>query len=153
VGASAEATLNVMNPDRANRAISIIIRSPSIHGKGSFLAAGQVLVEFDDALRKAWQAGGARGSGFRRERDRLMIGNEGATFENVILPYGSTGRLKLAFRRLPATPKRQYLVDVVERRPAKFSTAQRLSPVVGGVSYEIHTDRDDLQRSSGGVER
>ena len=144
-GASAEAMLNVMNPDDGNEAISIVIRSSSLRGSSSFLAAGQVLVEFDETLRKAWQDGGARGSGFRTDGNRLVIGDSGATFENLILPFPRGGRLKMIFRRLPATPKREYLVDVEQRRPAQFAAAQTLS-VVGGVSYEIHTDRDYIQR-------
>jgi hypothetical protein len=146
LGASAEAALNVMNPDPESKEISIVVRSPSIRGQSSFLAAGQVLVEFDETLLKAWQEGGARGSGFTVEGNRFIIRDGGATFENLVLPYQRGGRLKLIFRRLPATPKREYLVDVVQRRPAQFAAAQKLSAVVGGVSYQVHTDRDHLRR-------
>ena len=65
-GASSQATLNVMNPDPDNDAISIVIRSPKIHGKASFLTAGLVVVEFDATLRRAWLAGGGR----KRLQDR-----------------------------------------------------------------------------------
>ena len=144
--ASGDATLNVMNPDRENDTISIVIRSPSNPGKASFLAVGQVLVEFDEALLKAWQEGGSRGTGFRIEGNRLVIGSGGATFENLILPYQRGGRLKLVFRRLPATPKMEYLVDVEQRSPARLATAQKRPALVGGISYEIHTDRDYIPR-------
>jgi hypothetical protein len=146
LGANAEAMVNVMNPDDGNEAITIAVRSPSDRAKPSFLASGQVQVEFDDTLRKAWKDGGARGTGFRTDGDRLIIGEGGATLENVLLPPQRVGRMKLIFRRLPATPKREYLVDVEQRRPASFATAHKLSAVVGGVSYEIHTDRDDVPR-------
>ena len=144
--ASVEATLNVRNPDPESDAIIIAIRSPSIQGTASFLGAGQVVVEFDEALLKAWREGGARRSGFRTEGDRITIGDGGATFENLILPNKREGRLKLIFRRLPATPKLEYLVDVEQRRSARFAAARKLPAVVGGVSYEIHTDRDQVQR-------
>ena len=80
------------------------------------------------------------------EGDRAIIGERGATFENLILPNKREGRLKLTFRRLPGTPKQQYLVDVVQRRSAAFAAARGLPEVVGGVSYDIHTDRDHVQR-------
>ena len=146
LGANAEAMVNVMNPDDGNEAITIAVRSPSDRAKASFLASGQVLVELDDTLRKAWKDGGARGTGFRTDGDGLIIGEGEATLENVLLPFQRVGRMKLIFRRLPGTPKREYLVDVEQRRSATFATAHKLSAVVGGVSYEIHTDRDHLRR-------
>ena len=62
----------------------------------------------------------------------------------------------LTFSRLPDTPKLEYVVDVEQRRqgkftveeghPSKLSTVHKLlTAVVGGVSYEIHTDRDDIE--------
>jgi hypothetical protein len=145
--ASGDATLNVMNPDRENRLITLVIRPPRIRGKVSFFAAGQVSVQLDEVLLKAWRQGGARGTGFKMEGDRAVIaGTKGATFENLILPYQRGGRLKLFFRRLPATPKLEYMVEVEQRRPPAFAAAQKLPAVVGGVSYEIHTDRDYVKR-------
>lgn len=145
-GASGDAMMNVMNPDPESNAISIVIRSSSIRGRPSFLAMGQVMVEFDEELLKAWKEGGTQGTGFRMEGDRVIVGGEGAVFENLILPYKRGGRLKLIFQRLPATPKLEYLVDVEQRRPVKFAAAQKRSAVVGGISYEIHTNRDSIRR-------
>jgi hypothetical protein len=34
----------------------------------------------------------------------------------------------------------------VQTQPAQFAAAQKLSAVVGGVSYEVHVDRDYVQR-------
>jgi hypothetical protein len=71
----------------------------------------------------------------------------------------------LTFSRLPDTPKLEYVVDVEQRRQGKFTDEEehpsKLRPahkrpadddeedddeaVVGGVSYEIHTDRDDIE--------
>jgi hypothetical protein len=145
--AGGDATLNVMNPDRENRLVTLVIRPPRIRGKVSFFAAGQVAVQLDEVLLKAWRQGGARGTGFTMEGDRAVIaGAKGATFENLILPYQRGGRLKLFFRRLPATPKLEYMIEVEQRRPPAFAAAQKLPAVVGGVSYEIHTDRDYVKR-------
>ena len=140
-GASSQATLNVMNPRPGQRRDQHSDRSPKIHGKASFLTAGLVVVEFDATLRRAWLAGGGRGSGFKIEGDEIVIGDGGATLENVLLPHGRAARMQLFFFRLPTTPGREYLVDVEERRSARFSAERRRSAVVGGVSYEIHTDR------------
>jgi hypothetical protein len=143
--ASAEVSLRVKNPDPEGP-VSIIVRSPTARVTKSFLESAQIVVEFDDALLKAWRAGGSRGSGFTMDADRAIIGQGGATFDNLILANNGGGALKLTFRRLPATPKREYLVDVVQKRSAALAAARGLPEVVGGVSYEIHTDRDYLQR-------
>ena len=94
--------------------------------------------------------GGVRGGGglWRRRgiAGRLVNGSGGATFENLIVPYQRGGRLKLVFRRLPATPKMEYVVDVEQRRPARLVTAQKRPALVGGISYEIRADRDYIQR-------
>ena len=141
-GSSGKASTHVMNPDTQNRAIELVIRSAERRGKPSFLAAGQVVVEFDEALAKAWRKGGSRGTGFRKDGNRIMVGKAGATFENVVLPYRAGGRLTLTFRRLRDTPRVDYVVDVVQRRPAESPAARDRPLVVGGVSYEIHADRD-----------
>src|SRR4051794_18871298 len=97
--AISDATLNVTNPDKENRLITLVIRPQRIRANPSFFAAGQVSVEFDKALLEAWQEGGARGSGFKMEGNRAVITSEdGATFGNLILPYQQGGRLKLIFR-------------------------------------------------------
>ena len=145
-GASGEASIDVKNPDKDGDGVNIAIRSPNLRGNASFLAVGQVLVEFDDALFKAWRDGGARGSGFRSDGNRFIVGEAGASFENLILPAQRGGRLKVIFRRLPDTPKREYMVDVAQTRAEQVAAARKVSAVVGGVSYEVHTDRDDWHR-------
>jgi hypothetical protein len=143
---STKVSIKIMNPDKENRSIGLVIRSPEVQDKASFLDVGEVNVEFDDVLLEAWRAGGAQGSGFSSEGGRIIVGRLGARFDNVVLPYSREGRLDLTFRRLPATPKLEYRVDIVQRRPAPFARARKLSEVVGGVSYEIHTDRDYIRR-------
>ncbi len=143
--ASAEVSLRVKNPDPEGP-VSIVVRSPTARVTKSFLESAQIVVEFDDALLKAWRAGGSRGSGFTMDADRAIIGQGGATFDNLILANNGGGALKLIFRRLPATPKRESLVDVVQKRSAELAAARGLPDVVGGVSYEIHTDHDYIQR-------
>jgi hypothetical protein len=73
----------------------------------------------------------------------------------------------LTFRRLPDTPKVEYIVDVEQKRQGKLTdekghrstwsktdekehrrasiTTHELAAVVGGISYEIHTDRDNIE--------
>jgi len=143
---SKEAMLRVSNPDEESKAISIAVRSPAARGKPSFLAAAEVQVEFDDVLLKAWRAGGSSGTGFKAEGSRIVVGEQGAIFDNVMLPHKVQGQMRLVFRRLPSTPRQEYIVDVVQRRSANFAAAKKLPIVVGGVSYEVHTDRDGVRR-------
>lgn len=144
--ATPDVTLKITNPDQHNRVVTLVIEPQETRGRPSFLGVGQIIVEFDATLLKAWQAGGARGKGFKVESGRAVITDaQGARFENLILPYLQGGTLKLTVRRLRSTPKREYLVDVEQWRPLAFAKKYKLSPLVGGVSYEIHTDRDNVK--------
>jgi hypothetical protein len=146
---SGDVTFNVRNPDREIRTIALAIRLPKTPPTASFFSVGQVIVELDEALLKAWRQGGSRGTGFKAEGRRVVItGAAGATFDNLILPYERGGRVKVTFRRLPRTPKLQFLVDFEQRRPAALAAKLKLAPVVGGISYEIHTDRDGKPQSA-----
>jgi hypothetical protein len=144
--ASGDATMDVSNPDRESGSVTLVVRPAKGEGKTSFFAVGQAFVILDPALLSAWQKGGMQGTGFKAEGDRLVIATErGATFENLLLPYDQKGRLRVIFRRLPSTPKAEYVVDVEQRRLPTFAARHQLPEVVGGVSYEIHTDRDHLK--------
>jgi len=152
--ARADVAVNVANPDRGNRAVTLTIRSQKIRENPSFLAVGEVLVTFDDTLLKAWRQGGGQGTGFAMARippgapavlfssTFAITDPDRVTFENLILPNQTRGSLMLTFRRLPETPKIEYIVDVVEELSVMPGAPTR---VVGGVSYEIHTDRDNIE--------
>ena len=90
--------------------------------------------------------GGAKGDGFKIDGDRFILTNPaGATFSNLILPFQAGGELKLTFHRLPTSPKLEYGIDVEQLRPVSSGGVVVMS-VVGGVSYEIHADRDGWPR-------
>jgi hypothetical protein len=58
-----------------------------------------------------------------------------AVIENLTLPRGVTGRVRLKFEKGAATPRGTFGVDVVQLTVRPGGSPQ----VVGGVSYEIRT--------------
>lgn len=142
-GKGMDVSMIVLNPDRENRTTSLTIRPPRGKEKGSFFEVGEVYATLDPALLNAWKLGGGQGTGFKMVGGEFLITSPaGARFDNLILPYKEGGNLKLRFNRLATTPRQEFAVDVEQGRPADFAAAAKLSPVIGGVSYEIHTDWD-----------
>lgn len=131
-----EADFIVRNSSKEKASISLKIASPENELDHSFILDGQVIVRFDDSLMKAWTLGGMQGSGFTSlgGNEFLVKDPAGAKFENLIMNGLQIGRTHVKFTKLATTPKRQYIIDAIQ-----YKTGQQ-SAVIGGVSYEIHTD-------------
>ncbi|MDT4897284.1 MAG: hypothetical protein QOH25_2361 [Acidobacteriota bacterium] len=122
----------VRNVEQGRSATTLLIRPPAKELQNSFLQYGEVRVKLDGTLMKAWRRGGAMACGVEFDGSYLFITDpNGARLSNLLLEPGATGRVKIRFRKLPTTPRRQFIVDAVQ-------LAQR--NVIGGVSFEIHTD-------------
>jgi hypothetical protein len=136
--ASEDVDFIVRNVTKERMVTSLAIRPPRNEQKGSFTRLGRVLVRFEGGLMKAWRKGGARGTGFKIEgRDIIVTDPGGAIFADIVLEPNAIGYVKLTFKRLPETPKQQFMIDAVQLAAGK----SRYHNVIGGVSYEIHTDR------------
>lgn len=147
--------LNIVTPDPLDEASMLVfgIEGKSIenaiailpgrgHGLTSWFAVGETIVTLDEPLLRGWIAGGQKGSGFRRDGNHFVITNpEGVRFDSVLLAPGEGGKLNLTFRRLTTTPKAEFRVDVQQSRRVVYEGRFEQVQVVGGVSYEIHTDR------------
>jgi hypothetical protein len=125
-----------------NRMIAALAVRPSKMFKTdphlSFIGDGRVTLSFDGALMRAWRRGGSKGKGFRRDGNLLMITDpNGAVFENLDLEPEAKGYARIVFQRLPKTSRRTFVVDAIQTQQVK-----RQGRVIGGVSYEIRTDRD-----------
>jgi len=138
---SGDASFTVRNPGKERIVTSLVIRSPKNELENSFIRHGQVTVRLDDVLMKAWRQGGGKGRGFKFDgRTFVVTDPAGAVFENLVL-YREVGHVSLAFKRLPNTPRRTFIIDALQLMP----TVSRYGPT-GGVSYEIHTD--SVERST-----
>lgn len=141
--ASGDVEMTVVNVDRETLGNDLVILPGKGRGLASFFGAGETVVELDDLLLQGWTRGGERGTGFKRDGRRFVITSaEGARFENILLIPRHPARVKVTFRRLPTTPKATYRVDIEHRRSAEYARKHQQPAVIGGVSYEIHTDRD-----------
>lgn len=136
--ASGDADFIVRNVTKERLITSLAIRPPRNEQKNSFTRSGLVIVRLDEALMKAWRRGGARGRGFKLDgRDIIVTDPSGATLEDIVLNPNAIGYVKLTFKRLANTPKQEFLIDAVQLAAGR----SRYHKVIGGVSYEIHTDR------------
>jgi hypothetical protein len=133
--------VNNSNPLRATTA-RLEIRPRAEEAATSFIKLGQVEVTFDEQLLDVWRAGGSQGTGFRETEDGFLLTDPaGATFENLALDPAFTSTMQLIFTRNEATPRAQYYLGVLQYE------AGRGDAPIGGVSYEIHTDRDKSGRT------
>ncbi|MEO6454263.1 MAG: hypothetical protein ABIN97_09335 [Ginsengibacter sp.] len=152
----AEASFNTSfifrNTVKERRMASLVIRPDLKDLKNSFSKYGKVSVQLDKKLMKAWKEGGSIGSGFEKDKNgTLTVSENGATLDNIILDPGSSGNVKLSFERLPKTPGGTFMMDVIQFRTKKYPRFLRKpnhgkktnqhQQVVGGVTYEIHTDK------------
>ena len=127
---AADASFHVRNWQDLSVPTTLRIGGAGPRRKPSFLAHGELSVRLDEQLLEAWKRGGERGSGFRARGGLLVVGPEGATLENLILPPRSDGRVVIHFGKLVTTPRTVFEVDVTQLS-GKI--------VLGGVSYEIDT--------------
>lgn len=95
----------------------------------SFVRDGRVLVRLDDVLMQAWTRTGRHGEGYRLEDGGFLLSPEpdGSTIA-FDLPPGVEGQIELEFRRRDSTPRRNYLLDIVQTVDGR---------PVGGMSYSI----------------
>jgi len=136
-----EASFIVRNVNAKDAQItSLAIRATS-RGKDrpapSFLEFGIVSLTLDNELMKIWQKAGYRGTGIRRVGNRVTVtGSQGGVLEGLGLPPRSEARVRISFGR-PKSGKYlrdAYLMDVTQSVGRK---------IVGGITYQIHTDRLD----------
>lgn len=142
-GDELDAVLIVRNSGRATAYHSLLVRAPIEEANHSFIRDGQVIVNLDSSLLRAWRRGGLRGTGFKVTEEGLLITDpDGALFEGLVLSGRQVGRAKLTFKKLPTTPKRQYTIDAIQFDPRQQQPDDKRTalPAIGGVSYQIHTD-------------
>jgi hypothetical protein len=143
--ASQDARFIVRGTGRGRTPTNLIIRAPKEELENSFIKHGQVTVRLDDALMRAWKAGGGKGRGFKKHETGFIVTDPaGAVFENLVLEPKRGGYVTLSFRRLKTTPRRRFVIDAIQldaQRQFSNAASSRALPAVGGVSYEIFTDR------------
>ena len=139
--AEGDATFRVDNLGKREMAVSLYIGPPRRNQRNrSFAADGRIVVRLDDALLKAWAQGGSKGSGFKADGNSFLITQgTGARWDNIIMPAKFRSSAKINFRKLKTTPRRTYVIDAIELLPRSAAT-NAAGAVVGGVSYEIHTE-------------
>lgn len=140
----AEAVVNVRN--LRNRVAPVTLQIVTPRGEPNFLQQGHIRLQFDPRLLALWRKGGTKGEGFGDTKLQwfdVPIG--GAKFENILLKPKASGQLKLTFSRPANMSNQVFTVRVVQLQPAAASLTRETTlplkaEVVGGVTYEIHTE-------------
>ena len=131
--AAAGAELLVKGPDDSSAGSAIEIRAVARAGQRSFFDFGKVMLELEETLR-ARDPARAR----RLGPPVLLASKSGVVLSDLNLAPGAKGRIRLTFLRSSTArhPRGTYEIDVVQTR---IRNGKKI--VVGGVTYEVHTDR------------
>jgi hypothetical protein len=144
---SEDAVFIMRNVSKAKAINGLVIRGPKNEEGNSFFRHGQVTFKLDDTLLRAWKAGGSKGRGFKFSDGVFVITDPaGAFLTDFLLGARAEGKVMLNFRKKPTTPKRRYIVDAIQVGTKMVNTVAVLpgTGIVGGVSYEIITDKNLL---------
>lgn len=128
-GGDMDATFWMANHTKKRMSSSLVFSPP--RGARNFLTEGRVLVMLDDELLRLWKSGGGKSRNVERQGRFFVVTGPSASFDNFILPVGFRGRVFVRFEPSKKT-NTTYVVD---------ATHKIQSGVLGGVSYEIHTEK------------
>jgi hypothetical protein len=130
------ATFLIRNVERAQAHISLEVKPSDRYPTGSFLKFGKVSLRLDEQTLASWKQGGFKGRGFERvDQDVLIVDPNGAILENLVLEGNAERPIKITFSLNENHPRGMFLMDVVQS-----SVEHGATTVVGGLTYEIHTD-------------
>ena len=123
-----------------NRSInSFIIRPSDANPAHSYFRHGEIIVQLDEGLLRAWERTGYQGSGFERAGKRLRITDpNGAVLDGLMLDPGVRANLMMQFRvdRSEST-KGKYHVDIIQQQLDEIGTRRQF----GGVAFEVQVIR------------
>ena len=131
------ATFLVRNLASSQARISLKVKPSDRYPIHTFLKFGKVSLHLDNETLASWQRGGFKGSGFKRvDQDVHIVDPNGATLEDLGLEKDAQREMKITFSLANEDhPRGTFFVDVVQG-----SMEDGEPTVVGGVTYEIHTD-------------
>jgi hypothetical protein len=93
----------------------------------------KVQLQLSPELRRLWSEDG---SGFRRgARNTLLIENDGATLDGLVLPPRFEAPVLVNFKR----PRREFQRDAFEIDVVQSASGERAG-IVGGVTYDVRTN-------------
>lgn len=130
------------NPEERALPFSLVVRIPP-EQRHSFIEQGVVALRLSESLRAAWKRGGTRSSGIRVDGDELIVTENGASIDGIVLDGFQQDAVRVSFRRKPDTRRTDYQIDFVQQTTGEASPRQYTHAVrpriIGGVSYDITT--------------
>jgi hypothetical protein len=132
---SAPVSVGVENVGQNRSVSSFVIRPSDANPAHSYFRHGEIIVQLDDGLLRAWERTGYQGSGFERAGKRLRITDpNGAVLDGLLLDPGLHANLMMQFRvdRSEST-KGKYHVDVIQQQLDEIGTRRQF----GGVGFEV----------------
>ena len=117
--------------------LRLSIRPPREEMENSFLRhGGRIVIRLNDVLFAAWREGGMQGKGFEMldEQTLVVTSPEGAELGGIYLPEKLEDAVDLFFERGRDMPEQTFKIEAIQ-----WSEKGEM----GGVAYEIHTDKYD----------
>jgi hypothetical protein len=119
-----------------NRSVnSLVIKPSDANPAHSFFRYGEVVVQLNDGLLRAWERSGYQGKGFERKGNLLRIADpNGAVLDGLMLDPGTSAKLKMQFQLARNESARgTFHVDVVQQQLDEIGTRRQ----IGGVGFEV----------------
>lgn len=127
--------VTIANPNDAPMRARIDFRfSPS--GTNPLRGFGEMVVELDPVLKSIWSKGGSKSQGLKLGPKEAQVDTvKGASLFDLNLPPQFMGKITLKLKR-SGQETGVYQMDIVQSQQTGDKTQ-----IVGGVSYEIHTEK------------
>jgi hypothetical protein len=124
------------NIDPFPRPLRLAVRPPREEVENSFLRYGRLTIRLNDILFAAWREGGMQGKGFEMQDERTLVVTdpEGAELTGIYLPEKLEDTVELIFERGKEAPEGTFRIE---------ATQWSEKGEMGGVAYDIHTDKYD----------
>jgi hypothetical protein len=118
---------------------SLVIKPSDANPAHTFFRYGEIILQLDDSLLKAWERTGYQGRGFERSGRRLRITDpNGAVLEGMMLDPGTNAKLQMQFRLARNERARgKFHVDVIQQQLDEIGTRRQ----IGGIGFEVQVTR------------
>src|SRR5699024_3059154 len=141
-------TVGVNNFLTQTRPIQLNFKQERKSSDVSLHEVAEIKIHLDSKLYNAWEEGGKQGIGFKENNETILITDDNALLDNILLPAHEYSTLSLEFNFLvdEFTEKNKFIYHVIQTDAAKEDP-------VGGEVFEIYTEERDSFKAKAGEDK